>query len=542
MPWRGPDEARTFPSLGDVVVAWIEAHLCHGPGDVLGEPIHLDDELYTFVVRAYRLDATAGRRQYRRAFLSRPKGRAKSELAGMLVCAEALGPVRFDGWDANGDPVGRPVRSPFIRALATEESQTGHTYEAARVMLEHVAENFGDDYPGLDIGLTRTFLPGGGLIVPSTASNASKDGGRETFAVFDETHLYLLPELRRMHATVRRNLRKRRDAEPWSLETSTMYVPGANSVAEATHEYAKAIAEGKAKDRGLLFDHREAPADTDLTDRDSLVAGLRYVYGPAAEWLDLQGIVAEIEDLQSDPADSRRFWLNQVTSSSDAWLSGPEWAIRADPGRQVDKRTLVVLGFDGSRSRARGVTDATALVGVTVEDGHLFTIGIWEQPEGPAGQGWAVPVAEVDAAVRSAFDNYKVVGFYADPARWEAEIARWEATYGSKLRVKSSTAHPIEWWMTGGRTHLIVRATAQLHSAVLDGPMTHDGSYALTRHVLAARRRTSKGGLQIGKEHPDSSRKIDAAVASVLAWQARLDALAVGVRRGSARPRIIVLA
>jgi hypothetical protein len=39
--------------------------------------------------------------------------------------------------------------------------------------------------------------------------------------------------------------------------------------------------------------------------------------------------------------------------------------------------------------------------------------------------------------------------------------------------------------------------------------------------------------VQIAKDHPDSPRKIDAAVAAVLAWQARLDAIAAGVGRES---------
>src|SRR5205085_598693 len=107
-------------------------------------------------------------------------------------------------------------------------------------------------------------------------------------------------------------------------------------------------------------------------------------------------------------------------------------------------------------------------------------------------------------------------------AKWESYIASWEAKYGKRLKVKSTRDHPIEWWMTGGRSGLIVRALEQFHSAVIDSEMTHDGSYALTRHVLNARRRTSRSGLQIAKEHPDSPRKIDAAIAAVLAWQARL--------------------
>jgi hypothetical protein len=52
-----------------------------------------------------------GARVFDEAVLSRPKGRAKSELAGLIGVAEAFGPVRFDGWDADGQPVGRPVTS-----------------------------------------------------------------------------------------------------------------------------------------------------------------------------------------------------------------------------------------------------------------------------------------------------------------------------------------------------------------------------------------------------------------------------------------------
>ena len=175
------------PTLGWQVLAFIERYLVHGPGDVQGSPIELDDELTAFVLRCYALDSQ-GRRVYDEALLSRPKGRAKSELAGMLVCAEALGPVRFDGWDAAGEPVGRPVTYPFIRALATEETQSSNTYLNTSYMLSEARERHPEVFGGVDIGRdwqssTRTFLPGGGEIRPSTASSAAKDGGKETFAV-----------------------------------------------------------------------------------------------------------------------------------------------------------------------------------------------------------------------------------------------------------------------------------------------------------------------------------------------------------------------
>jgi hypothetical protein len=189
----------------------------------------------------------------------------------------------------------------------------------------------------------------------------------------------------------------------------------------------------------------------------------------------------------------------------------------------------ITLGFDGSRKRNRGVTDATALIGCRVSDGHLFPIGVWEEPEGPAADGWQVPVVEVLAAVKGVFDRFQVVAFYADPAKWEGHVTDWEAAYGARLKAKAARDHPIEWWMTGGRAIQIVRATERLHNAIVEREMTHDGSHVLTRHMLNARRRVSRAGVQIGKEHPDSPRKIDAAAASILAWEARADAIAKGV-------------
>lgn len=111
--------------------------LVHGPGDVQGQPVELDDEQARFILRAYEID-DAGRRVVRRAVFSRPKGRAKSELAAFLACAEGLGPVRFADWGQDGRPLGRPVRSPLVRIAATEEGQAGDTYQAAMFMLQLV--------------------------------------------------------------------------------------------------------------------------------------------------------------------------------------------------------------------------------------------------------------------------------------------------------------------------------------------------------------------------------------------------------------------
>lgn len=525
-------------SLGWIALWWIETFCVHGPGDVQGEPVELDDEFSAFILDTYALD-DSGRRLYDSAFISRAKGRAKSELAGFITLFEAMGPARFDGWAeggetyerdgfvytyAEGEPLGKLVTAPVIRCLATEEGQAGNTYD--NVYFNLTEGPLSNGLPRDAAGLTRIFLPGGGEIIPSTASNSSKDGGKETFVVFDETHLYTTRELKRMYDTVRRNLAKRKAAEPWSLETSTMYLPGEKSVAEETHDLAKLIREGKSRTQRLLFDHREADPDIDLTDPEQVRAGLKETYGPFAEVMDIERILSEFYDPRNDPQDSRRYYFNQPTSSKDAWISSPEWMATAAT-KEVSKGDEITLGFDGSRKRSRGIADATALIGCRVSDGHLFEIRVWEQPEGPAGEGWEVPITEVDYEVRQAFERFNVVGFFADPAKWESYVAQWEADYGKKLKVKSTQAHPIEWWMTGNRSYLVVRALEQFQNAVLDKELTHQG-LALSRHVLNARRRISRSGLSIAKEHPESFNKIDAAVAAVLAYQARLQALSKG--------------
>lgn len=526
-------------SLGWMAVWWIETFCVHGPGDVQGTEVQLDDEFSAFIIDVYAL-ADDGRRQYDSAFISRAKGRAKSELAGFIALFEAMGPARFSHWSdgsdvyernghtyqyQKGDPVGVEIVAPVIRCLATEEGQAGNTYDNIHFNLTEGP--LGEGLPRDAAGLTRIFLPGGGEIIPSTASSSSKDGGKESFVVFDETHLYTSNELKRMYQTTRRNLAKRKAAEPWSLETSTMYLPGEKSVAEETHELAKAIKEGKTKRQRLLFDHREADADIDLTDEAQVLAGLREAYGPFSEVMDLERIINEIYDPRNDPQDSRRYYFNQPTSSKDAWLSAPEWNA-CQKSQEVARGTEITLGFDGSRKRSRGVTDATALIGCRVSDGHIFEIKVWEQPDGPAGEDWEIPTAQVDFEVRKAHETFKVIGMFADPAKWESYIAQWESDFGRNYKVKSTQSHPIEWWMTGNRSYLVVRALEQFQNAVLDRELTHSGDLALTRHILNSRRRLGRSGLTIAKEHPDSKNKIDAAIAAVLAYQARLQALSKG--------------
>lgn len=321
-------EKADFRSLGFAAISWIEHYLVHGPGDVQGEPVELDDEFAAFLLKAYRVDAR-GHRRVRRAFLSRSKGRSKSGFAAMIECFEALGPSRFDHWAEQdevsdwgyeyeaGEPVGEPLLYVEILNVATEESQAGNTYDAVYYMLnpDTCSPELLDDYGKLDVGLSRINLPDRrGFIEPVTASNESKDGGKSTFIVADETHLWIPPaagkfKLGKMHQTMVRNLLKRKVASGWMLETSTMYADGEGSVAEGTHAYAKALV---GRDDGkLLFDHRQAAESWNLESRRERVQALREAYGPASAWMDLEAIADYWDDPQATHAEFKRYWLNQ---------------------------------------------------------------------------------------------------------------------------------------------------------------------------------------------------------------------------------------
>ena len=88
------DEHDRKRSLGWMAVWWIETFCVHGPGDVQGQDVKLDDEFAGFIIDVYGLGED-GRRLYDSAFISRAKGRAKSELAGFIALFEAMGPARF---------------------------------------------------------------------------------------------------------------------------------------------------------------------------------------------------------------------------------------------------------------------------------------------------------------------------------------------------------------------------------------------------------------------------------------------------------------
>jgi phage terminase large subunit-like protein len=205
-----------------------------------------------------------------------------------------------------------------------------------------------------------------------------------------------------------------------------------------------------------------------------------------------------------------RFACGVWVAAEEWWVSGEDWTRLATHERLLHG-DLIALGFDGARTG-----DATALVACRVSDGLIQVLDVWEYPD--HGQPWEVPSDAVDVAVASAMERYRVVRGYFDPPLWRTEIESWAREFGDTVVRKFDTT---KVRMQGAVERFRTDVTARtLRYAVND---------TLTRHVLNAQVREARGGgYWLGKDRPGSGNRIDTAIAAVLAYEARADALASG--------------
>jgi hypothetical protein len=514
MPWA-PSVPGEQPSLGLLVVDWLDA---------LPGPFSLTEEQALLLLDWFRLDPVSGERVWRRGQIMAAKGWGKSPLAGQIALAELAGPVQPAGWDSDGRPVGRPWPSPVIQIAAVSEDQADNTYGA---LLEYLTDGQSAvaDELGLDAGQTRVLRKGqaSARIDAVTASAGTREGQRVTFAVLDESHLWLPGNGgHRLANTLRRNAGKMGGS---TLETTNAYVPGEQSVAQAT-------AEAHMEDRaGIYRWSRGFDGEVSLANKVELRRALKKVYGQATAWVSVDRLIEEIHDPDTTEADARRFYLNEVVQHAGGAFDPDRWAELADPTMTVDDGELVTLGFDGARYH-----DATALVGCRVSDGFVWPVGIWERPAGVGDDGWEVPADQVDAVVHQAFERWDVWRLYADPPRWQDEVDRWAGEFDGK-------AMKWETYRVKQMAFAVRRFSEALHS----GGLSHSGDSTLAHHVGNCYRAATKIRddndrwlWRIEKEHPKSTRKIDAAMAAVLAFEARGDAIAAGAERIKKRSRVPV--
>lgn len=518
MPWRGPAEEGEFPTLGFDVGEWIESHCVVSDGYRQGEPYRLTDEMWRFLIHFYRLyphaapwPAPDGLR-YTGGQLRRSQKWGKDPFGAAQIWAEALGPTRFDGWNAAGEPVGAPYPTPLIVCLGTSEEQTDNTWRpfVAMGQLGPLA-----DLSGLDIGLTRCVLPGGGKVEPVTTSAKARLGAPLTYLTITESHLFTLQGgFRKVAGAVKRNVA---GMDGRWLELTNAWDPTEGSEAQVT---------GDSGDERVYIDTIEPRRVEDLDDEETLYAELLRQYGDSARerhgWVNIRGrIMHEVRSARYLEADRRRFFLNEIVVGESVFVDPIRWDTLVDD-EPLAPKTRIALGFDGSKSR-----DATALVACRMSDGKLFKLRVWERPANAIT--WKVPSEKVDEAVRDTFDAYDVVMMFADPYRWQDYLDKWSGQWPKQVAEFPTN---VEQRMD--------KAIERFTTAFGDGQIRHDGDETLATHcknavlVKGSRKKPRPGEEQdIPQYYMKMAKRgtgqlIDAAVAAVLAYAARGQAIEDG--------------
>lgn len=542
-----PKDTIKYPSLGPQVADWMEAFLIFGPGDMRGKPYKLDQEKRAFLSKIYQVypqgHPLEGRRRFNRAALSIAKGSAKTEFGAGIVAAELHpeAPVRCDGFDGYGQAVGRPVTDPYIPMIAyTEEQSDELAYYALYVMLSEGP--LADDF---DIGLERIMrVNGDGKAISLSGSPNARDGARTTMQYFDETHRFTQAKQKDAHRTMMHNLPKRYMSDAWSLETTTSFTPGEGSVAEKTFGYAMMIEQGEIDDedsKKLFFFHRQASDGYKLQHEDGtrnreqirtavieargwermLEAAAR---GEETAWERPDLLINGIVELGMDPTTDinyfERVYLNRPVKATDKAFSLAEWESLADVLFMPPPRSVITLGFDGARWR-----DSVGLVATHLKTGFQWPVGLWEKPLS-AGDEWEAPEDQIDARVELMFEEYQVVRMYCDPYLWETKIAEWAGRHGEKVVVE---------WRTN-REKPMGFAIKAFETAIHAKELSHNGDANYSRHIANAKKKKlpvvdehGNALYTIYKEGADSPHKIDLAMAGILSWEARTDALTAGV-------------
>lgn len=532
-----------FPTLW-VAPYWIERHCVKPDGFRRGEPLELYDWQLWSTVNHYRVKPKVVWRPenpilgpaffYRRSQVVAPQKTGKGPWSATVVANEAAGPALFAGWSTGqgelydcrehgcpcgwkyeyqrGEPMGMRWPTPLIQITAFSQEQTDNVYRPLQSMIRR-----GPLADLMRVGEEFIRIGDEGIIEVVTSSALSRLGNPIIFALQDETGVWTVANKMNTVATTQR--RGAAGMGGRSMETTNMWNPSEDSVAQRTHE-------GAARD---VFKYlRRKPPHLSYKNKADRRKIHKYVYAGSLH-VDLDSIEAEAAELmEKEPENAERFFGNGEVYGSGAYMEADKWNLRADP-RPVPKGTAVVLGFDGS-----DVDDWTA-IRLQTEEGYQFTprVGPDKLPAiwNPADHGGQVPRTEVAAAMAEIFEFFTVVRGYFDPPDWKTEIDGWAKRFGEKRIIRFETY----------RLHQMHAACVRLHADVTkqDTTFSHDGCEITAVHVRNARKLAREGTRYVlGK--PARHMKIDGCVTSILCNEAAGDVTAAKLWP-KARRKLVVM-
>lgn len=491
----GPDYAAV--SDGDHFAAFCETTLQHSIDEFAGKPVVLEDWQRRFMDEALAYDDT-GAPCWQSVALVLPRKSGKTT----MLAAYALYRVLYD----NG--------SPEILLAAASDRQAGRLFDSVAAFVRRS--------PALmDVLTVRGYQgeiarkDGEGRILRMSSSPERLHGYNPSLVICDEVAQWTTPSLRRAWAALTTGGGARSRAQTFSIST-----------AGEGHQRQSSIL-------GRLIDGNEADGDVESigalnVSRNEAARTLVYNYSARttdpsdiaaikaanpASWITEEYLARQAANPELSDAEFLQLHACVWSDADTAWITRDTWSTCAT-GESLADGDVVCLGFDGSM-----FDDATALVASRLDDGLIEVLGVWQRPDGAAGTDWEVPRNEVDAAMFRAMDTYAVLRAYCDPPFWQSEIERWAVDFGDVI---------VPWFTN--RDRAMGAALERFRTDTQTGELKHNGDKRLAEHVGNARVAETRSGYRIEKPGRRSNEKIDLAMAAVLAYEARCDAIAAGDR------------
>lgn len=463
---------------GNRVIKFIEKYLVHSSGDYLGTPIVLRDWQKELIRELFQLRED-GSYKHHTAYISTPKSNGKTELAGMLACYGLFG-------------AGNP--SPIIPVVASSYDQADLVFGSAKAMISNGELRHFVDLQERKITVKDN--PNAYILrVPCVAGQ--NDGLRPApFGIFDEIH-EMTGNKEKAHLVIQNGLRKRSNTIGINITTAGVE----NSLAYRLYKYAKQIEEGSVEDDGFYYKIFEADQDLDITDPKQRAQAMEQSNPALDDFVDREQLERAFQQIPEN--EFRRYFLNQWTSTAERWLPAGTWEKCVDENKKIQKGSEIILAFDGSYSR-----DSTALVGISMEEiPHIEVLGLWERPV-RENNLWKVPRDEVLLRIEQIFEQYDVLEFVVDPMGWHNELGELEEKYGSDMIL----------YFEGNFRKKMAQACSRFYSAVMDQDLTHDGDFNLFQHLINCVPKETPQGTLVTKANKSSARKIDLAIASIMAF------------------------
>jgi phage terminase large subunit-like protein len=384
------------------------------------------------------------------------------------------------------------ARGAEVYSVAAEKEQAKIVFNDAKRMVEASPEL---------TAITKLYrdaieLPKAGSVYRVLSAEAySKEGLNPSATIFDELHAQPNRELfdvMSLAMGARGRLATLIAITTAGVKTDST---GQDSIAYNLYQYGQKVARQEIDDPSFFMAWWEASQESDHREKQT--------------WEEANpgfGDICSAEDFESavrrtPEPEFRTKRCNQWVSSAISWLPTGSWDTCAGDTSVEGKD--YILGLDGSFSG-----DATIVTYCTIEEvPQVGIVGAWEKDVQIHDDTWRVDVLEVEEAIRQFVKaNPNVKEIACDPYRWTRT-----------MQVLQDEGYPIvEFPSTNARR--MVPACAKFFDAVVDGKMMHDGNPLLARHLSNAVVKVDNLGPRIVKENRASQRRIDAAVAAVLAF------------------------